>query len=51
MDEVVCISKTENHIGMHELYCNWYSCPKCEGSVKYGDHYCCDCGVRLFWIE
>jgi hypothetical protein len=45
----VVIGEDQN-IGVDEIFCDWYRCPKCkEESITRSSKFCPDCGVKLQW--
>ena len=45
----VVIGEDQN-MGVDEIYCDWYRCPKCkEESITRSSKFCPDCGVKLQW--
>lgn len=42
----------DDNIGKDELWCAWYKCRNCKGTmIIRNTKYCPDCGLKINWLE
>ena len=49
----VALRRKKDDRGEDELYCIWYTCPKCKDDWGINEYskFCSKCGVKVYFVE